>query len=441
MHAYPPDLASFVTKHWNSPAKGVVQESGSRAGLGAPLPSLESLEQFISTCYQASLLHDEERLVTFRAILCPPELILADSGPPTGLHRLAFTQPRFFTEDELRRLSPSADFHRSLIGVHFGTDNRPEIWGIISSGPRWIKAAQGDRITSASLPDCLVVSVTGPGRLTVARGLTTVAMLRSGHITCPASDVMESRWLQDTFASVREEVLSLHRDRTTRDGLPRREIDPQLISRISRHVVRRIIGLVRSSRHGATLLFLPPEAAGQSADRTYINIKYQFVDDAPRHRFRALLLDIIEALSSREAAGHIEQSVGWEDYLTSRDDRVAQLDEALVELTQVLAALSAVDGAVVLTRRFEILGFGAEISGELPDVFEVVRSRDAEARETTLERAAGMGTRHRSVYRLCQLDPQVLAIVVSQDGGVRFIKQLDGRVAYWDHASIGFRDA
>jgi hypothetical protein len=107
----------------------------------------------------------------------------------------------------------------------------------------------------------------------------------------------------------------------------------------------------------------------------------------------------------------------------------------------VIASLSAVDGAVVLTRRFEILGFGAEISGELPDVSEVVRSRDAEARETMLERAAGMGTRHRSVYRLCQFDPQVLATVVSQDGGVRFIKQLDGRVAYWDHASIGVRDA
>ncbi len=253
--------------------------------------------------------------------------------------------------------------------------------------------------------------------------------------------VMESRWLQDTFASVREEVLTLHRDRTTRDDLPHRIIDPQLISRISRHVVRRVIGLVRSSRHGATLLFLPPQAAEQTADQNYINIKYQFVDDTPRHRFRTLLLHIIEALSRSKSADHIEQSVGWEDYLASRDDHVAELDEAIVELTQVLASLSAVDGAVVLTRRFEILGFGAEISGELPDVSEVVRSRDAEARETTLERAAGMGTRHRSVYRLCQLDPEALAIVVSQDGGVRFIKQLDGRVAYWDHASIGVRDA
>jgi hypothetical protein len=333
MHAYPPDLASFVAKHWDTAAPGLAQNSAARSDPSASLPLPEALERLISTCYQASLLRDEERLVTFRAICCPPELLPADSGPPTGLHRLAFTHPRPLTDDELRRLSPSADFHRSLVGVQFGTDNMPEIWGIISSGPRWIKAAQGDRITCPPLPDRLVVSVTGPGRLTVARGLVTVAKLHGGRITCPASDVMESRWLQDTFASVREEVLALHRDRTTRDALPRRTIDPQLISRISRHVVRRIISLIRSSRHGATLLFLPPEAAGQSAAQTHINIKYQFVNDAPRLRFRALLLDLIEALSRRNPLGHVKQPVGWEDYLASRDDHVAELDDAIVELS------------------------------------------------------------------------------------------------------------
>jgi sensor domain DACNV-containing protein len=55
--------------------------------------------------------------VTIRAISCPPELLPANNGPPTGLHRLAFTHARPLTEDELRRLSLSADLHRSLIGV------------------------------------------------------------------------------------------------------------------------------------------------------------------------------------------------------------------------------------------------------------------------------------------------------------------------------------
>src|SRR6476619_7215780 len=118
MHAYPRELASFVINHWEQAAGILAQESGSPPYASQPLPEPTTLEKILSTCYQASLLRDEERPVTFRAIFCPPEFLPAADGPPTGLHRLAFTRARPFNEDELRRISPSADFHRSLIGAH-----------------------------------------------------------------------------------------------------------------------------------------------------------------------------------------------------------------------------------------------------------------------------------------------------------------------------------
>src|SRR5688500_5328574 len=98
MHAYPPDLASFVAQHWETAAPRSAQTAGARSAPSESLPPPEAVERLISTCYQASLLRDEERLVTFRAICYPPELLPADNGPPTGLHRLAFTHPRPFTE-------------------------------------------------------------------------------------------------------------------------------------------------------------------------------------------------------------------------------------------------------------------------------------------------------------------------------------------------------
>ena len=48
-------------------------------------------------------------------------------------------------------------------------------------------------------------------------------------------------------------------------------------------------------------------------------------------------------------------------------------------MSHLIASLANVDGAVVLTKRFEILGFGAEIAGELPHVTEVRRALDLEA--------------------------------------------------------------
>ena len=50
-----------------------------------------------------------------------------------------------------------------------------------------------------------------------------------------------------------------------------------------------------------------------------------------------------------------------------------------------------------------------------------------------MERVDGVGTRHRSAYRMCAATPGALAIVVSQDGSVRFVTSHRGALTYWDH--------
>jgi DNA integrity scanning protein DisA with diadenylate cyclase activity len=91
------------------------------------------------------------------------------------------------------------------------------------------------------------------------------------------------------------------------------------------------------------------------------------------------------------------------------------------------------DGAVVMSKRYELLGFGGEISGKLDDVETVLRALDVHGDRFEEESTKSVGTRHRSAYRLCKELPDVLAVVVSKDGDVRFVRQLEGgQVAYWD---------
>lgn len=433
-HAYPRDLAVFVMNRWEV-APEEDQEEASRE---VCLPELDRFEEILSTCYQASLLREEERPVTFRLILSRPSRFAEESGPPVGFHRLVFSRPRPFTPDELRRLSPAADFHRALIGVELDEEGQPRIWGLVSSGPRWVQAAQGGRARSVPLPQCLVVCATSPGRVVVCNGSTTVATLHNGCITCPTLDVFGASWLWDTFADVRDEVRALHEEAVAGDG-PRRPLDPKFIAQIGQHVIRRALSVVRAARHGATLLFLPPETADRCELQSLLKIKYRFRDDEARRRFRSLILRILDAVT-RVGPADASTPAGWEDFVDSRDERLAELDEGIFELGHLLAGLSAVDGAVVLTKRFEILGFGAEISGLLPDVAEVARAGDAEGRERVTESVASVGTRHRSVYRLSGKLPDMMGIVVSQDGGVRFVRHMDGQVTYWDQAAVGSRD-
>ncbi|MEO6420857.1 MAG: hypothetical protein ABIP39_15700, partial [Polyangiaceae bacterium] len=125
-------------------------------------------------------------------------------------------------------------------------------------------------------------------------------------------------------------------------------------------------------------------------------------------------------------------------YETSASTAIGDLDEAIFELSHLIAGLADVDGAVVVTKRFELLGFGAEIrSSDRPDVLTVQRALDLEGERCVTERTDNVGTRHRSAYRLCDRVHDALAVVVSQDGGIRFVAWVNGAVTCWDHVSGG----
>jgi hypothetical protein len=77
--AYPADLARFIRERWDE-------------GEFGPLPDPDALEALISACYQASLLREEERAVTFRVILCDAARCRLAEGLPVGY--IGWSSPR-----------------------------------------------------------------------------------------------------------------------------------------------------------------------------------------------------------------------------------------------------------------------------------------------------------------------------------------------------------
>jgi hypothetical protein len=436
-HAYPRELADFVRERWKHlhalPERLLVADV-------CALPAPDVLETLLSTVYQATLLREEERPVTFRLIVADPASFPEHAGPPHGLHRLVFTRPRAFTEHELRRLSPAAKYHRSLIGVTRSAEGELVIWGLLQSGPRWLDAVRGGRGSQPTLPAAkLVIRGTGPGRVAVASGSMTLGEIRAGRVSAPASDVFESRWLPAFFQRERAELAALHEEARRAAGEAWADLDPDLTQMLSQHMVRRIISTVRASHHGGMLVLLPSD---QHADVTsrLLRSKYSFADGEPRRRFRTLMLAVMANLAATPPAERAGAKVGWGMYGASSSPALIALDEAVFELSHLVAALAEVDGAVVLTKRYELLGFGAEIAGDFPDVQTVQRAIDIEADECESETLEGVGTRHRSAYRLCARLHDAMVIVISQDGGVRFVASKNGAVTYWDHVSFGSPD-
>ena len=425
--AYPHHLAAFVQSRWKDNAE--------------PLPDPGVLESFISNCYQASLLSEEDRPVTFRVMLCRPDTLPPHEGPPDGLHRLEFSETRPFETQELRRLSPATDYYRSLVGVKLDENGELKIWGIVHSGKRWLRADQGGRDRPPSLPNVLIIHVTGPGRVSVSSGDTSVGKLEGGLLSSAYIDVFKSSWLPEMFAPVREELSRIHseaRVRAVHSGLSWAPLDNDITRVIGQHLIKRLIAAVRNSRHGGTIVIIPPDLAQELLEEDYVSLKYKFTDNEPRRRFRSLIVRTMNAIAELRGDkmddGDVSEPVGWEYYEAITDERLANLDEAIFEVGHLIAGLTAVDGAFVMTQRFELLGFGGEISGNLPDISIIEKALDAEGSKTVKETTTGVGTRHRSAYRLAGALSRALVVVVSQDGNVRFVKRKNGYVTYWDQA-------
>jgi hypothetical protein len=332
---------------------------------------------------------------------------------------LRFDRTRPFSADELRRLSPSVPFENALICAHLD-DGALRIWGVAHSGPAWLAPTWGGRNTTLIWTRDPIVHVTGAGQLAVRSAGNLLGALERGMLVDTTMDVFASEWLPQYFEREREDVLREHRSSTT-------SIEPTLVRLISQHMIRRAIQLIRATRHGGMLLTVDADVPTWS--RT-LRLKYTFDRGEPTQRYRALL----RALLDRLASDATSESVGWLDFVAHVSPELEKNEQAIFEISRLIAGLASIDGAVVLSKRFDLIGFGAEVSAELPSPTEVWRAIDVEGNTRVAESIESVGTRHRAAYRFVRDHAAGLAVVVSNDGAVRFVANRGGEVYFWEQS-------
>lgn len=421
-YSYPSQLTELVKRFW--PLEAI--ES---------LPNDGQLRLLLDVAYHASLLKEELRPVTFRLLFAEPSVIPADAGPPSGLAPLSLDRARPYDEQEIRRISVGADFFRSLIGVCPDHDGNLKIWGVLVSGTRWVNAVDGGRFASVPMPARLVVHALSPGRLTVFLGHKRIAALSSGRMEASAFDLFQSKWLKAAFAGVRGYMMErIYGDSTKFPFVP---IRVDFIPVMTQNVLRRTLSVVRDSKHGGTLVFIEPDEEAvftRSESEGPMRFKYRFAEGESRSRYQRMLIRAVRRLTELAQRNQMF-SVGWEDYQKIADAELSELDEGFFEFAHFLADLMTVDGALVINKRYELIGFGAELRSDAPRLGHVRKALDVEAAIWANEPLDDVGTRHRAVYRLCNQYPNCVAVVISQDGSVRFVKNHNGAVTYWNQLS------
>jgi len=413
-HAYPPDLARHVIEHW--PAEGGV------------LPAWPLLCEVLSVAFQASLTSEEARPTRFRLLLTSPERLPENGSPNEGVLRLQFERERPLSADELRRLSPATPFEVALIAAHV-VEGQLRIWGIAHSGPAWLNPTWGGRSPVPNWSYDPIIHVTGPGQLAVRCAGQLIGALERGALGDGFLDVFGSEWLPALFAVERQRVQHQHAQLQSLSASPT-QVDNSLVGSVGQHMLRRAIQIIRNARHGGMILVVDAAEDGSDAALAGLRLKYRFSDNEPPHRYRTLLFQILDRLAARTT----KTSVGWTDFALDDSLELEKLERAVFELSRIIGGLAGIDGAVVLDKRLSLIGFGAEVSSDLPSPEQVFRAQDLEGQRSSPESIENVGTRHRAAYRFAQHHPEGLAIVVSHDGGVSFVAQHAGEVSYWEQS-------
>ena len=300
-----------------------------------PLPDAAALEGFFATCYQASMLREEERPVVFRAVLAEPALFDPEGRPPEDLQRLAFPRPLPFDPRELRRLSVASDPQRALIRVGQDGEGGLRIWGLINSGTRWLRDIQGGRRAGAPLPAAPVVHVDAPGSIEAYRGHELVGKLQGGRLSGSRVDPFESEWLPGQFSGFLEELAQRHEVARNRArelwGEGWAPLKPTLPLRIAERMMKRVISVLRDARHSGTVVFIPAGSAGESSCKhPYIDLRYPFADGSARLCFPYLIVEILDRLAQLYPSGDHAESrrmarVRGDDRRGDRDARRSAL--------------------------------------------------------------------------------------------------------------------
>jgi hypothetical protein len=415
-YAYPPDLASYVADHWPKE--------------GASLLPWGLFCEALSVAYQASLTEEEARPTRFRLLIGAPESLPENGVPNEGVLRLSFDRDRPLSADELRRLSPAVPFESALIGCR-AVEGKLRIWGVAHSGPAWLKPAWGGRGPVPNWSYDPIVHVTAPGQLAVRCAGKLIGALERGTLVDAMLDVFDSGWLPALFEA---ELAAVQREHAAlQSGLVSpTAVERSLVGLVGQQMLRRAIRLVRDAHHGGMILIgdIPQGTAQKSL--AGLRLKYQFGSDEPPRRYQTLLFQILD----RVAAATTKATVGWSDFALDDSPDLGKLEQSVFELSRVIAGLCAIDGAVVLDKRLQLVGFGAEVSADLPAPERVFRAVDLEGEIRGAEAIENVGTRHRAAYRFVQHHPRGLAIVISHDGGISFVANRRGEVVFWEQ-SVG----
>ena len=428
-------MTVYPTSIWQ-PLTDRIEQISKRPWSQTPerLPDATIFQALVDVAFHASLLTEEKRQPGFRILYCSPDDLrrYEQDDFPFRSHRLiSMSSVRPYTPSELIRIAPAADHTRLIICVYTDEETASlSIWGLLDVGANWWKFIHHEDTGGRPPPNFLAITSTNPGELSFSVEGIILLVLRDGELSHPSGNPLWSGPISDYLESSRrllyEDTLEeLKTDKWDKDG-----DDDDYPGNFYNFFLQRILHNIRHQGHGGTVILVPQEIGVDDprlSDR--IQIKYAIDYD---HAWNALVQSLIFGWRYYDLYFPLSSGKKEIDVKTFNEyDRIShnrrEIEDIIQDIVKSIASLCSVDGAVVLTTKFKVLGFGGEIIATSPTLTHVMSATE-QKKKISIE---SFGTRHRSAFRFCSSFENAVAFIVSSDGGIKAVKRHGRELLFW----------
>lgn len=407
--------------------------------------SSKKLTELFQIMFLASIKPEEGKRATFQIIYLDPKN--PDPRPPSKICRdrwsyVPFKQKLLFSVENLSKIAHATDPRSSSLVIYPDSLGKLRIWGFVDQMLDFYSFIQHDSPSGPERPGFFQASVAECGHITVYKDYERIADLCISKIVTRSSKVL------------REGIVSRKMERGIRINVTGIGKNPDLrnLSKYEREWIAtewkntfaRILFRMKQFGHGGTLLLT------SNLRNRHINLKYKLSYDRLRVALNAYsenlikkarisehLHDIRELELEKEKA--LEAKYLWD--LSFIEDDLKDSENELEGCIWFIALLSRIDGAIVMNKKFEVIGFGAEIViDDRPD--KIYSSQSTSGEKSALKKIAynKYGTRHRSVMRYCAKDKTAVGFIASQDRRLRVVSNVRGKILLWDNVQLGLDD-
>lgn len=363
--------------------------------------------------FLAGLKRNEDHTIQVGVSLIDPDS-LPDKGRAGESILIRLTHKPLLTVDALVQLAPAFDPETTILAVWASKDDPEEleIWSAIYTSHRGRNRFDPLPLEMSS-PHTLTIITKKTGSLSIHQGDSLIARFKTGRFLEPVhahftSGLMGWRFLEVVKKHPEFKKLGMTYWFTYRDFID------YLLMEIER------------KGHGGIVVWLPSEFIDNEA---HCMIQKHTLSESPDG---ALLIGELCAMEQKQA--EFKQTFKEAEMLNTlcvTGETILECKRKVIEHAEILAQLTWVDGALILSDRLRPLSFGAYLSAPIWREKIIYWKNNRAATLSREELFSKYGTRHNATVNFVGHYPDSAAFVISQDGPVSGLTKKEDDVIHW----------